>query len=89
MQVWTKVIGVGRFRILGGGGGGKLWIFGRGAKGGGQIPSRHSTSLRRRCDVTTSHPRHFDRICAHKVFNKSMFLSSEMEQIYICSFQHL
>ena len=58
---WVKsFIGVGRFRILGGGQG--LDIGGGGK--GGQIPSRHMTSKRRRCDVTTS--------CAHKVFNKSV-----------------
>ena len=43
-----------KFRILGGGGGGAR---------GGQIPSRHMTSKRRRCDVMTSHRRHFDVVC--------------------------
>ena len=38
------IIGVGRFRILGGGGGARFRILGGGAKGGGQIPSRHMTS---------------------------------------------
>ena len=42
---------------IGGGGGG-----GGGGKGG-QIPSRHMTSLQSRCDVTTSHRRHFDVMC--------------------------
>ena len=38
-------IGVGRFRILGGGGGGARFRILGGAKGGGgQIPSRHMTS---------------------------------------------
>ena len=61
-------IGVGRFRILGGGGGGaggqslEFWGGGGGARGG-QIPSRHMTSKRRRCDVMTSHRRHFDVVC--------------------------
>ena len=36
---------------MGGGGG-------RGGGKGGQIPSRHMTSKRRRCDVTASHRRH-------------------------------
>ena len=36
-------IGVGRFRILGGGGGARFRILGGGG-GGGQIPSRHMTS---------------------------------------------
>ena len=52
-------IGVGRFRLLGGGGGG-----GGGARGG-RIPSKHMTSYRRRCDVTTSHRCHFDVMCPH------------------------
>ena len=62
-------IGVGRFRILrgvggGGGGGAKFRNLGGRAKGGvGQIPSRHIMSQRRRCDVTTSHRRHFDVVC--------------------------
>ena len=55
-------IGVGRFRILpgGGGGGGQGLEYWRGR---GQIPSRHMTSSRCRCDVTTSHRRHFDVMC--------------------------
>ena len=50
-----KCIGVGRFRILGGGGGGggggqglEYCVVGGGGRGGargGQIPSRHMTSL--------------------------------------------
>ena len=36
MQVWTKVIGVGRFRIFGGGGGGQAMdIRGVGGQRGG------------------------------------------------------
>ena len=53
-------IGVGRFRILGGP---RFRIFWGGQGGGGQIPSRHMKSKRRRCDVTTSHRRHFDVVC--------------------------
>ena len=37
-------IGVGRFRILGGGGGARFRILGGGGKGEAQIPSRHMTS---------------------------------------------
>ena len=55
-------IGVGRFRILGGQG---LKYLGGGGGGGrgGKIPSRHMASYYRRCDVTTSHRRHFDVMC--------------------------
>ena len=53
-----ELIGVGRFRILGGA---RFRIFGR--PRGGQIPSRHMTSERRRCDVMTSHRRHLDVVC--------------------------
>ena len=38
---FNRVIGVGRFRILGGGQG---LEFGGGQGGGGQIPSRHMSS---------------------------------------------
>ena len=38
----SHIIGVGRFKILGGGGGEDLKYLG--GKGGGQIPSRHMTS---------------------------------------------
>ena len=54
-----KCIGVGRLRILGGA---RFRILGGGGKGG-QIPSRHMTSYGRRCDVITSHRRHFDVMC--------------------------
>ena len=41
----SMIIGVGRFRILGGGGGGaRFRILGGGGAKGGQIPSRHMTS---------------------------------------------
>ena len=58
----TLNIGVGRFRILGGQGL-EFFFLGGGGKRGGQIPSRHMTSKRRRCDVTTSHRRHVDVVC--------------------------
>ena len=69
-----SAIGVGRFRILGvGGGGARFRILGGRGQGleywggamGGQIPSRHMTSSRRRCDVILTS-------CAHKVFHKSV-----------------
>ena len=53
------LIGLGRFRILGWGQGLEYWC----GQGGGQSPSRHMMSLRHRCDVTTSHRRHFDVMC--------------------------
>ena len=48
-----KSIGVERFRILGGGGGQGLDI-GWGVQGGGQISSRHMTSMRRNDVASTS-----------------------------------
>ena len=48
------LIGVGRFRILGGGG--KFRILG--VTKGGQIPSRHMTSMRRNVVASTSFRRH-------------------------------
>ena len=55
-------IGVGRFRILGGGQGLEYW--GRGGGGGsrGQIPSRHMTSHRRHFNVMC--PLGFSKISA-------------------------
>ena len=46
---WHRIIGVGRFRILGGGQGLEYW----GAKGA-QIPSRHMRSKRRNDVASTS-----------------------------------
>ena len=54
-------IGVGRFRILGGGA--RFRILAGGGVKGAQIPSRHMTSKGRQCDITTSHRRHFDVMC--------------------------
>ena len=56
-------IGVGRFRILGGGA--RFRILG-GGKGGPNYQQAHdvvTTSMRRNDVVTTSHRRHFDVMC--------------------------
>ena len=68
-----------RRKVLNNGGGGQALEYRgggqaleyRGGGKGGQIPSRHMTSYLRRCDVTTSHRRHFDVMCP-LVFNQSV-----------------
>ena len=64
----VTIIGVGRFWLFGGA---RFIILEGGGLRGDQIPSRHMTSKRRRCYVTTSHRRHFDVMCPQD-FNKSV-----------------
>ena len=57
----SRSIGVGRFGILGGAGGrggARFRIL-----GGANSQQEHDVVTRRRCDVTTSHRRHFDVMC--------------------------